>query len=307
MAEFTTSDPRIAGRARPVGSNCVYVTGGVGIPLYKFAAADTSWCTLAGLGGDTPVTADPRSGGLGRPVGTRVMYVTGGVGTPLLKYGPASTDWCTLASVPQAAVSGLVTSLAATQPLHASLTAVAGVTPGAGGLAVLDDASVAAIRATLELGTAALSSSSAFAPASHSHAAGDLPAVTHRYAAPEVWYKLLVAVSLTNVALDRRASALGTTWPAPRDGSIVGIATKLDGTITAGTITVIPTIAGSNATMTLVHTSASNPTGGTATQAAGVDTYTAGQAIGVVVTTPLTLLPAATLNLEVWLQVTEGP
>ena len=118
MRDFATTDPRTAGRSGAVGSTCIYVTGGVGTPLYKFGAGDTDWCTPSELGGAEVVTSDPRSGaGLARDVGARVLYVTGGVGLLLYKFSATVTDWCSITFVPVASVTGLTSALAAKDPL----------------------------------------------------------------------------------------------------------------------------------------------------------------------------------------------
>lgn len=47
-AEPVTADPRSAGLARPVGSRALYIpASGPAVMLYKYAAADTAWCTRA--------------------------------------------------------------------------------------------------------------------------------------------------------------------------------------------------------------------------------------------------------------------
>jgi hypothetical protein len=92
---YTTTDPRIAGRIAPVGATVQFVEEFVATPLYKYAAADTSWCTLPRDGAAEPVTSDPRVGaGLDRPVGATVMYVAAGLGLTLTKYGGGPKDWC---------------------------------------------------------------------------------------------------------------------------------------------------------------------------------------------------------------------
>jgi hypothetical protein len=86
-----------------------------------------------------------------------------------------------------------------------------------------------------------------------------------------------------------------------RAGSIVGLSTRLTEAITAGTLTVEVTINGSPS-FALVHTSG---TGSQFTQSAGIDSYAAGDLVGIRITTDAGFLPNTT-DLEAYIQVFEG-
>lgn len=115
---------------------------------------------------------------------------------------------------------------------------------------------------------------------------------------PEMWGQENVAASQTNVALSAMVSMNFDTIKMTRAGSIVGISSRLTEAIAAGTITIRITKNGTPGTLQLVHTSG---TGGTAIQAAGIDTYIANDLIGVQITTTSGFLPTTT-DLEVWLE-----
>jgi hypothetical protein len=126
------------------------------------------------------------------------------------------------------------------------------------------------------------------------------------YALPEQWAQQDVAANQTDVDLSAQVSTNFDNVPAMRAGSIVGLSTRLTEAVTAGTLTVAVTINGAVGTLAVVSTSGSNPSGGQATQATGVDTYVAGDLIGVQLTTDAGFLPVTT-DLEAWLQVSETP
>lgn len=110
-------------------------------------------------------------------------------------------------------------------------------------------------------------------------------ATAGRYALPDKWSQNDIAASQTNVALAQNVSQLFDTTKAIRAGSLIGFSTRIDSTITAGTLTIELTINGAGTGFTLVHTSGSNPTGGEATQAAGLSPFVAGDVIGARITT----------------------
>lgn len=114
---------------------------------------------------------------------------------------------------------------------------------------------------------------------------------------PEMWAQQNVAASQTNIALAATVSTNFDTIKMIRSGSIVGISTRFTEAITAGTITVTVTKNGVAGTLSLVHSSG---TGGSATQAAGIDTYVAGDLIGIQITTSAGFLPVTT-DIEAWL------
>jgi flagellar hook protein FlgE len=115
---------------------------------------------------------------------------------------------------------------------------------------------------------------------------------------PEMWGQENVAASQTDVALSAMVSMNFDTIKMTRSGSIVGISSRLTEDITAGTITIKITKNGTPLTLQLVHTSG---TGSTAVQAAGIDTYTAGDLIGIQITTDGSFAPTTT-DLEVWIE-----
>ncbi|NIO41527.1 MAG: hypothetical protein GTO41_15940, partial [Burkholderiales bacterium] len=69
-----------------------------------------------------------------------------------------------------------------------------------------------------------------------------------------------------------------------------------------GTLTVEAAINGAGTGFTLVHTSGSNPSGGEATQGAGVTPFNAGDLVGFLITTDAGFLPITT-DLEAWMEI----
>jgi hypothetical protein len=127
------------------------------------------------------------------------------------------------------------------------------------------------------------------------------------YAPPEQWTQQNVAASQTNVDLSALVSTSFNTIKMISAGSITGMATVLTGAITdvaANSLIVRVTKNGAPGTLFISHSSGTNPSGGTATQAAGIDVYVAGDLIGVELTTLGSFAPA-TLDLESWLKLTE--
>jgi len=123
-------------------------------------------------------------------------------------------------------------------------------------------------------------------------------------ALPEQWAQQNVAAGQTNVALSTQVSTNFDTIKMIRAGSIIGLSTRLTEGSLAGTLTVQVTINGVGGTLSLVHTSGSNPSGGQATQVSGVDNYVAGDLVGIRLTTTAGFLPTTT-DLEAWLEVDE--
>jgi hypothetical protein len=118
---------------------------------------------------------------------------------------------------------------------------------------------------------------------------------------PEQWTRLNVPAGQTNVIMSSSVSTNFDDIKMMRPGSIIGIATRLTQTIAAGSLTVFITKNGVAGTLSIVHTSG---TGSVAVQAEGVDTYVAGDLIGVRFTTNAGFLPL-TANLEAWLEILE--
>ena len=121
---------------------------------------------------------------------------------------------------------------------------------------------------------------------------------------PDQWAQNQVAASQTNVALSAQVSTNHDNITAIRSGSIVGFATRLDGSVAAGTLTVEITKNGTGTGFTATHDNVTNPTGAVVTASAGTHTYVAGDLIGVQITTTGTYSPT-TLNLEVWIEAAE--
>ena len=183
---------------------------------------------------------------------------------------------------------------------------------------ILDDASVSAILTTI--GGAALASPTfTGTPAAPAPAAGTSTTqiattafVTtthgHRYQIPATWYVVNIARNLTDtdIARDKADAGFADTWPAPRAGSIVALTTRLAVAVIDGTITVKVAKNGTAGTLSVVSTSGSNASGGTSTQATGVDTYAAADMIGCEITTDGSLLPNGTDDIEVWIEVQEA-
>jgi len=128
-----------------------------------------------------------------------------------------------------------------------------------------------------------------------------LPAVEVQFM-PEMWAQQDVAASQTDVALSAMVSTNFDTIKMLRAGSIVGMSTRLTEAVTAGTLTVRVTKNGVAGTLTINHTSG---TGNILVQATGIDTYLAGDLIGVQITTTSDFLPVTT-DIEVWLENQEA-
>lgn len=120
---------------------------------------------------------------------------------------------------------------------------------------------------------------------------------------PEQWGQgPNIAISQAAIALPCLVSQSFDTVQAIRAGSIVGIRSRLLVPCSAGTLSVRVNIAGVPGTLAVDTSSVLNSSGGQATQAEGIDLYTAGQAIGVNITTNGVWAPVAN-NLQVWLEV----
>jgi hypothetical protein len=114
-----------------------------------------------------------------------------------------------------------------------------------------------------------------------------------------------VAASQSNVDLSALVSTSFDTIKAIRGGSIIGLGTRLTQAITdatANSLIVAVTVNGATGTLNIAHDSGSNPSGGEATQATGIDTFNAGDEIGVELTTLGTFAPTTT-DLEAVVEV----
>jgi hypothetical protein len=128
---------------------------------------------------------------------------------------------------------------------------------------------------------------------------------TIREMAAEKWVQNNVAASQANVDLSALVSTSFDTLKMIRAGSIVGLGTRLTEAVTDATgdsLLVTVTINGAGGTLEISHTSALNPSGGEATQAAGIDTFVAGDEIGVELTTLASFAPVTT-DLEAILEL----
>lgn len=90
-----------------------------------------------------------------------------------------------------------------------------------------------------------------------------------------------------------------------RAGSLVGLCSRLDDTITAGTMTIEVYLNGVGTGLTIVHSAGGNQTGGISTSLPGVITYGAGDLIGLHLTSDNAFAPD-TANVEAWIELTEG-
>jgi hypothetical protein len=126
-----------------------------------------------------------------------------------------------------------------------------------------------------------------------------------KYSPPEKWDQQNVAASQTDVDLTALVSTSFDTIKMIRAGSIVGLSTRFTAAITdatADSAVVSVTINGAAGTLELSHSSGVNPSGGEATQGPGIDTFVAGDLIGIQITTLGTFAPTTT-DIEAWLEV----
>lgn len=128
---------------------------------------------------------------------------------------------------------------------------------------------------------------------------------TIREMATEKWVQNNVAASQAAVNLSALVSTSFDTLKMIRAGSIVGLSTRLTEAITDATAdslivkVAINDVAG---TLAISHNSGGNASGGEATQAAGIDTFVAGDEIGVELTTLGSFAPTST-DLEAVLEL----
>jgi hypothetical protein len=121
----------------------------------------------------------------------------------------------------------------------------------------------------------------------------------------EKWTQQNVGVSQTDVDLFALVSTSFDDIKAIRAGSIVGLGTRLTGAITDATADALiatVTVNGATGTLAISHNAGGNPSGGEATQAAGVDSFVAGDLLGVEITTLASYAPI-TLDLEAVMEV----
>ena len=118
-----------------------------------------------------------------------------------------------------------------------------------------------------------------------------------------LWVQDNVAASQTNVALNLYGDTTRTARLAVRGGSVTGIVVRSNAARSAGTLTVEVTVAGAGTGLTAVL-DGSNTTAKATTQDVGTDTFTAGQEIGVRVTTDGSWAPT-TADISVDVEVVE--
>ena len=123
-------------------------------------------------------------------------------------------------------------------------------------------------------------------------------------AMPEQWVKLNVPAGQPATTMFTQVSTNFDTIKAIREGSIVGLGTRLSQAVTAGLLTVTVTINGVAGALSIGHSSG---VGDEATQATGIDTYVPGDLLGIQYSTDAGLLPAGVIDLEAWFQVVEVP
>jgi hypothetical protein len=132
-------------------------------------------------------------------------------------------------------------------------------------------------------------------------ATGDVSAVL------EKWTRQNVPDSLVDSPLSALVSTTFDDIKMIRSGSIRGLSSRFTATITdvtAGSAVVRVAINGAPGTLNVPSSSGVDPTGGEATQAAGIDTFVAGDLISIQLTTLGTFAPTGpTQDLEAWLDV----
>lgn len=118
---------------------------------------------------------------------------------------------------------------------------------------------------------------------------------------PEKWHQIDVPASQTNVELTTLVSQTFNDIQAVKNGSITGLNVRLTGNVTLGQLTVTVTVNGTPGTLQVVITGGNSS--GRNTQATGIDTYTAGDLIGLEITTDGSFAPANDLDVEAWVEV----
>ncbi len=126
------------------------------------------------------------------------------------------------------------------------------------------------------------------------------PAGTIREMLSEKWVRNNIAASLTADPIEGLLSTNFDDLKMIRAGSIVGMSTRLSAAAAGAGITSTAAVNGAAGTLNVVDAIAS--TGGEATQAAGIDTFVAGDLISVEITTPVGWT-ATTADIEVLLEV----
>lgn len=125
-------------------------------------------------------------------------------------------------------------------------------------------------------------------------------------ALPNQWGSGVAEAATADLASDFSVASLDQ-MAMIRGGSVVGInCTFSGGPVSVGTLTLTITINGAPGTLAVVCSSGSNPDGGSAIQATGIDTYAAGDTIGLSYTTSGSFAPAEDGALTgCWIEVVE--
>lgn len=124
-------------------------------------------------------------------------------------------------------------------------------------------------------------------------------------ALPEQWVLEDIPANTADERLSAQVSTNFDTIIAIRDGSLVGLRTRLTGAIVAGNLTILVDINGLTTALAINHDSVTDPQGGVLTLDVGVVPYNAGDAIGIQYTTDAAFEPIASLAVEAWIEVFE--
>ncbi len=116
------------------------------------------------------------------------------------------------------------------------------------------------------------------------------PVIRHPSPVSHHYMRIDVAASLTAVAIPVLGLVGNNEITLPRGGSIIGVSIASNATRTAGTLTVVATVNGTAAGLQAIL-NATNPQHHFATQAGGLNTFVAGDRLGVVITTDAAWLP----------------
>ena len=119
---------------------------------------------------------------------------------------------------------------------------------------------------------------------------GDLNAAGGGTTELTYWYQDNVTASQTDVVINMDGNTGRAEVPTVRAGSVIGVAVYSNAARTAGTLTVDVTVDGTKTGLTAVL-DGTNPQTKTTTQAKDTDVFTAGQRIGVKITTDGTWAP----------------
>ena len=121
------------------------------------------------------------------------------------------------------------------------------------------------------------------------------------YALPEKWHQIGMTVGQPDTAMSTLVSQTFDDIQAIKAGSIVGLNVRCTANLSGGTVTATVTV---NVTPgTLAVTVSSGSESGRLTQLTGVDTFSPGDEIGIILKTDGSYAPV-TLDAEAWLEIT---